>query len=461
MRQPHLSSAPVRALALAIALAACDSRTGEPPPTARDWDVVVVLLDALPASALGSYGYATDVSPNLDAFAAQSLRAEQAFSSASYTMASVASLFTSLGPATHGVVGLNSNVLREGFPTLAEQLARKGLATAAFSCNPHITREAGFAQGFEHFQHYDRDRFDAHTVPAALFDDVASWWRGAADRQRFLYVHLLPPHQPYDPPEPYLERFAPGVERELGLTNTLVELNERGAGALDAELLAGVRARYDAGLAYADAQFARLLDTLAAEGGLDEAAIVVLSDHGEAFGEHGRVLHGQEVFATTTRVPLLVKLPGAKPGVVPGLLRTRDLGPTLCELVDAPWPAREPAPHSFLEQLLDPASAEGGPSAISRSVGTQPLWALRDGAWTLVAHPSSGARHLFHRAADPGEFEDLAAREPERLERMAAELERRLEAERAAAPKAPRERVTNHLRAIRDLGYVGAFDGED
>ena len=84
----------------------------------------------------------------------------------------------------------------------------------------------------------------------------ATWWGGAADRQRFLYVPLLPPHQPYDPPEPYLERFAPGTERELGLTNVLVELNESGPGALDEKLLAQIRARYDAGVAYADSQCA-------------------------------------------------------------------------------------------------------------------------------------------------------------------------------------------------------------
>jgi len=453
-----LRRAPGLLLLAALALAGCGGDGVERPAGAEQWDVVVLLLDALPASALGCYGYERDVSPRIDAFAAGALRFEQAWAPASYTMASVASIFTGLPPATHGVVGLDSNVLRDELDCLAEALATGGMETAGFSCNPHITPEAGFGQGFEHFAHYDRDRFDVHAAPAPLLDDVERWWRERADRRRFLYVHLLPPHQPYDPPPPHGALFgADATDREEGMTDFLVELDDRREIVAGGPLATRIRARYDAGVHYADALAGELLDRLGADGGLERAAVVLLSDHGEAFGEHGRLLHGSTVFEEMTRVPLLVRLPGdaARAAVEPGVARTRDLAATLCALVGASWPAAELHGRSFLPRLLGTAD-DARPRAISRSVGNQPAWAIRDDRWTYVEHRASRTRLLFDRDEDPGELRNLAGADTkEVLWELAEALDRELAAARRAAPEGPREAVTTHLKAVRDLGYGG------
>ena len=184
---------------LALLLGACS----EPKRAASsDWDVLVVVLDALPAGHVGLYGYqpagydSPPITPEISAFAAglgahQTLIFDEAYSSASYTLASTASLFTGANPATHGVLGLSTNVLAEEELTLAETLRAAGFATCGLSSNPNISSEGRFNQGFDTFRHYFRDKFQRHTLPANFVADAGTWWRKQANERRFLYAHLL------------------------------------------------------------------------------------------------------------------------------------------------------------------------------------------------------------------------------------------------------------------------------
>ena len=422
------------------------------------WDLLVVVLDALPASAVGCYGAPRDVTPELDRFAAGALRFENAFASASYTLTSVASVFTGATPMAHRTLGLRTNVLGREHRTLAEALREAGFRTAGISCNPHVTREAGFAQGFERFDYHARDRLDRHTVPEAARADALAWWREHGEERRFLYLHLLPPHCPYDAPPPYDGEFgAAETERREGMQEFLRELNE-GTSYLreDDPAVRRIRARFDAGLSYADAVLGEILEELAAGGGLDRAVVVVLSDHGEAFGEHGRLLHGSTVFREMTRVPLIARWPGCAPGVRPGLVRTRDLAATLTALFGAPWPADGRAGEPFLAELLGPV--EPAPRlALSRSVGNLPVWALRSDRWTLVMQPSSGARQLFDRRSDPGELRDVADGHAREAGVLAERLAGLLKEHRALARRLRLEggEVRAHRESLEALGYFG------
>ena len=438
-------------------LAGCGDGGHEPiaPPDAHAWDVVVVVLDTLPAEAVGCYGRERDVTPRIDAFAAEAVRFDNAFASASYTLASTASLFTGLGPGAHRVVGLKSNLLDDGHVTLAERLARAGFDTAGFSGNAHVTREGGFGQGFAHFRYYDFDAGELHAVPGGFVDDVLAWWSEERDARRFLYVHLLPPHQPYDPPAPHDALFgAADVPREEGSTDFLIELDRSHTVTESDPVVARIRDRYDAGLHYADAVFGELVDRLDAAGARENAVVVLLSDHGEGFAQHGRLLHGTTPFQEMTQVPLIVRWPGAEPGVREGLVRTRDLAATLCELTDVPWLAGE-AGESFLAEVLDARRTQER-TVVSRTVGGTPMWSLRTNRWSLVEHRYSDTLLLFDRAADPEERIDVSERHPDVAAELSAELSRRIEEDRATASRLNVQggSVTAFESQLENLGYT-------
>lgn len=451
------------ALLLAIApLTACAPAEDAPDfatvdATARD--LVVVVLDALPATSVSSYGYGRATTPHLDALAARGVRFAEAHTTASYTLASTASLFTGMTPRGHGAQAEVGDVLGEDRVTLAEVLGARDFATLAFSLNPQVSRETGFAQGFDTFAYEPRDDFTYNQLPAGFLERVAQAWHARADERRFLYVHLLPPHVPYTPPPPYDELFgARDVDLAEGGQAALRELN-MGAVWLtpDDPRVVRAKARYDAGLVYADAQLAALLEALALE---DDAALVVLSDHGEAFGEHGRILHGSMASKEMIHVPLVLAGPGLAPAVRDDLVRTRDLAATLCEWLDVPWDARMAMGRSFLAARGLEADEVRG--ALSRSSGSAPIWALRTDAWTYVLHTASGREELYERASDPLEATNLAAA-PEHAatrDRLSKALAKALARERdIGARYAATERTDAHSAALEELGYV--TDAED
>jgi arylsulfatase len=423
-------------------------------------DVVIVVLDALRADALGCYGASLPTSPRIDAFAAESLLFEQAFAAASYTPASTASLFTGLTPAGHQVVGLEGEALPGEHVTLAETLAAAGFATAAFASNPYVSPAGGFGQGFAVFEHEHRDVFDRHAVPTTVLPDFLAWWRSHAGERRFAYVHVLPPHQPYDPPAPHAGLFGSDRSpREEGLHEFLTEHNRARDVEPGSDLALRLRARYDANVHYADAWFGELLAGIDAGGARERAAVLLTSDHGEAFAEHEALLHGSTAYTEMTRVPLVVRAPGLAPGRASGLVSTRDLAATLAEVLGLPWRSDGAAGRSFARLWIERGSPSGARVA-SRSVGNRPLWALRDERWTLVLQPASGHAELYDRLADPGERQDLAARAPERAAALAAELEALLASQRAVARAFPKPaEVEIDLDTLRDLGYVE--DAED
>ncbi len=449
-------------LALVFAISSCGA--DDQRPSSKDWSLVVIVLDALPASALGAYGRvvpgyeATPISPRIDAFARDAILFSDAWSSASYTLASTASVFTGTTPATHGVLGLNSNVLSPAHITLAEAFQGANFATAALSSNPHISQEGAFDQGFDLFRHYFRDVYDTHALPATFVTDAGSWWRHERGKQRFLYAHALPPHQPYDPPAPDSGMFgADGVDRLEGLTPFLTETTLRTDLQPNLPLVQRLRKRYDSGVHYADRIFGELLDELEGSDGtgLDQTVVVLLSDHGEGFAEHGSILHGNTVYPEMCRVPLLMRLPQGEARSVDSLVGTRDLAATLAELFDIAWAADSPGSKgtSFLARALGKAGSV--PPVLSRSVGDHPLWALRTEDFTLIKHKASGGFELYERGADSGERLNLAPTRAEQTAELNSELIQELELARQAGLSYPTAAVPRliHKDALEDLGY--------
>lgn len=453
---------------LGIALAACLSWLLPGCGADRDPNILVLVIDALRPDHLGCYGYQFETSPAIDALAARGVLFRDATSPSSYTRAAVPSIFASVLPGVHGVFAQGKRVeqLSDEFTTLAEFLQRRGYATAAWAPNPSLHRAFNFDQGFDHYD----DQFQLETLGAAEFETarrigerVLPWLRGNRERPFFAYLHYRDVHAPYVPPPPYDRMFeTPGVRRAL----TRVESNSQ-----PSDLRRPVRhrdldtylARYDGEIRYTDDHLARLLETLSAEGFLDNTAIFLTADHGESFLEHGSWTHGSGLYQELTAVPLVLALPGQKHAgrrvEVP--VHTIDIYPTVLELLGAEIPA-ELQGHSLFEAIEGRADA-GRPVFSEALVGRRhrptsfgQLVAVRSGGWKLIYNRRSRVSELYHLAEDPGEKHDLVGQEPARareLLALVAAQDRENAPRRHLAPgqEALPEDVVEGLRA---LGYL-------
>ena len=341
------SPARVSALALlALALGAGGCR--EPGPEAPPPNVLVLVLDTLRADRLGVYGNERGLTPFLDGLAGRGAVFANAYAASSWTVPSVASLFTSRYPSQHRVVDFES-VLADREITLAERLAAHGWATAGFTANFRLSEEFGYAQGFDTWQPLLL-LSGRSVVPgdlkarAGLVVDKALAWldaRGSQDPAPvLLYLHFLEPHPPYLPPEPQRGRFAgaapPGRDR-VGQPEADGSRRRRSRGAHRRRGVALLAALYDGEVAALDAALAGLFDALRRRRFLDDALVVVTSDHGEEFREHDDLLHGLTLFEESIRVPLIVLASGVAAGtVVQPPVSLVDVAPTLLDLLGLP-----------------------------------------------------------------------------------------------------------------------------
>ncbi len=255
-------------------------------------------------------------------------------------------------------------VLRDEEATLAEHLSSLGYETFAAIANPNGGAEQGMAQGFDVFlemfrpeESRDRagggaaaadDRDDYHVPKAEEYLDVVDAWIDARDSARppLFYLHFLEPHSPYTPPEPFRSRYLdPAYDGPFlaGDTETLVATMSAPEPPTAADVAAS-RALYDGNLAYVDHVLEQLFERLRAAGLYDNALIVVTSDHGEAFWEHGRWGHNDHLFEEMVGVPLVAKLPASHAAAeggrrIEGLASIVDVLPSVCAWLGLPLPA--------------------------------------------------------------------------------------------------------------------------
>ncbi|MEJ2085344.1 MAG: sulfatase [Acidobacteriota bacterium] len=407
-------------------------------------NVLVYLIDTLRSDRLGCYGYSRDVSPNIDAFATEATLFEQVVSQSSWTKASVASMFTGVWPPAHGATGWK-HILPEGFDTLAEILSAAGYQTVAFSGNPNVVEAYGMGQGFDEF-HRELKRTSED------FNRMAFEWFDRRDPERpfFLYLHTMDPHAPYEPPEPYRERLAPDADRMPGWQPSW---------KWPLEALPFLSNLYDAEVAFNDASFGALLDELRERDLYRNTLIVLVSDHGEEFKEHGRWRHGATLYAESLEVPMIVRLPGQSEGSrVATPVQQVDLMPTVLGALGLEVPEVVQG-----RNLLAAAAETGGearemPRIFSHlKLGKSPLfYSLMDGNWKLIRTESEdGVRvELFNWREDPGETQNLAEDYPVRAAWMLQTIQERLA---ASEPPTTREDETvdpELEESLEALGYL-------
>ncbi len=410
-------------------------------------NVLLLVIDALRADALGVNGYHLPTSPALDKLAADGVSFTAAFAPATWTRPSMATLMTSLYPPEHGLQAnleqregrFLTPVLEERFVTLAEAMQAGGYRTAAVVNQVHLQARFGFAQGFAAYKE------TRGLAAPGLRRELLARLGGPSDRPFFAYVHFLDVHWPYcsrlAPPE--IERFGGRMTAE-----------ERG-GKCDRERAAPAneqRPRYDAEVAFADDTIGRLMADLRQRGLYENTIVVVTADHGEAFGERGTFGHAGPPHLEQTRVPLLFRLPGGKPrpprllDVVVGLV---DVAPTLLELVGLP--ALLQAQGRSLAPLLR------GERLAERFVYSQGAGGLavrgHRWAWLKLA---DGTLEVYDRQRDPAERAPIQWACAGDCARLQPAAERYLRLARRVRPSG---RVTAPLSAedleeLRSLGYL-------
>ena len=326
-----------RPLAAVLLAVSCAAAAGCGRGAGKSGDVVLVTVDTLRADRIGLLGQTRDLTPEIDAFFADGAIYERAYATAAATSPSVVSLLTGKDPIEHGVRLLYQLVPSD--VTLVTERLPEPWQTAAFVSSAVVTNEAlGIADRFDHYddfvdeQELHRVNYErrAERTTAAVLD----WVEREADPERplFLWIHYIDPHGPYHAPEPF--RGTLDHEGHVPVELQRIPRYQRAPGVDDALDYVD---RYDEEIAYLDAQFGRLVAGLEKARGLDDALVLLTSDHGETLNEYERwFAHDWHVYEELIRVPLLVRGPGTRSGRSAAPVSNVDVAPTVLRHAGAP-----------------------------------------------------------------------------------------------------------------------------
>ena len=375
-------------------------------------NVIFILVDTLRADHLGTYGYGRPTSPNVDAFAQEAVKFEDARSQASCTFPSANSILTSRWPAAFLGQPNQALGIPEGIPSLAEILHTHGYRTVAVSASAVVRNTpsrfnptAGYGRGFDVFQE------DCVWKSAACVNRQAAPFLKQGEQPLFLYIHYIDPHGPYGPPKIWRPKFATGQSEKrwvrFGDPNPIGDWLYKGKenpGVTPADLQ-GLQDLYDEEIAFFDSRFAGLLESLRSSGLMEDSIVVFASDHGEEFLEHGHIKHCRTVFDNSIRVPLLLKIPGVDAKTVSAPVQNLDLVPTILDYLGIGTGG-----FVFEGQSLRPV-LEGQDRAELQYALQGTFRSASDGRYKLIQDLDAGTSTLYDLDADPGEKSDVLRRE--------------------------------------------------
>ena len=480
---------PLLLASAALALAGC----GDPPVPDRP-NVLVISVDTLRADALGCYGAEHPTSPNIDALAADGVLCVNAVSTTSWTLPAHVSMLTGLDISAHGMCDervLSASHKQGVRPPLkgdfvSQSFQRAGYRTAGLYTWKYLEPRFGFGLGFDDWrrvgstifsndelrERYERLRdagdeeavrrwaeespqdFDLQAPTNQVVVDEALAWldeggHGAEGGEPFfLFLHLFDVHDEYVAPPPFDTRFdtdydGPVDGRKVTSPDSLVDEH------MPARDLDNLRSRYLGEVAWTDHQLGRLFDELERRGLTEDTLIVLTSDHGEEFFEHGKKAHRTQLYRESVQVPLIFSWPGGLPSGlrVDGVTGIVDLAPTLAALADIPGPEavcgtdlsavlRGEAPNeerAYLSELLVFRGKSNSPEHhLSIHLGDEHLVRRRSSKGTFELH-------RYDRAADPLELGPGERHGPgtpafQRFTELLAPLRDRAQAARDASP---------------------------
>ena len=425
------------ALLVAVILACLAINCGKEAPQIN---LVLIGVDTLRPDHLGCYGYDRATSPNIDRLAEGGVLFENVMSPCPWTLPSFATIFTSLYPSQHGAMG-SRTAMREGFPTLASLLMEYGYATGAIINAPYLKGKFKMDRGFDFYYMTPPEGRDADGTT----EDALRWIDDNSAGPFFMFAHYFDPHIPYAPPAPYDSIFDPdytGKVRKPYNPKWLPRARLHGLKMvtnLKQADMDHIEALYDGEVAFTDAAIGDLIDGLEARGLTNNTLIVLLSDHGEEFFEHGGFEHGHSLFNELLRASFILSLPGriSEGRRLPGQVRLVDVMPTLLDLLGIECESH--LEGRSLAGMLGSAGGNrerggSGPGGEARTAGEARCLFPHDFAyaeallyggeqksltaypWKLIYGMQEEETSLFNLEDDPGEQQNLAGGPDESLE---------------------------------------------
>jgi len=419
-------------------------------------DVLVVLLDAARADAFTPWGGPYET-PAIAALAASGTRFAAARAPSSWTGQSVPAIFTGLYPDSIGIEHWGSR-LPPTVPTLAELFADAGYRTVLWTQHPFYQSHRELQRGFEQVT------FGSHTDRESLpgRDELL-----AGDRPVFAFVHLMPPHTPYDPPAPFAGSLTGWFPGEIDVSAKALNQfpRRRDPEELSADELRYIRERYLENAAFADDLVARILAVFHDAGRLDDALVVIVSDHGEAFLEHSRFLHGLHVYGEFLHVPFVIRWPRGIPGMAPVVERPVslvDLAPTL---VDAMLLGQGIGfqGRSLIPEIRGEAAASDALFAYCRGNSDgkrppKPRSMFESAGWKVVLDELEMEPRLYLKSSDDAESKDLSDRLPNQallmLQAVRMQRELNLGIRDGLGGSGDQELDADTIERLKALGYL-------
>lgn len=451
-------------------------------------NVILLTIDTLRADMLNCYGYNTPLTPNIDRLAASGIRFEQAISGGSWTQAAFPVIMTSSYAAMYG--GCLGQLASER-PSPVETLAAHGYTTGGFSTNPHLSPATGYDRGFHHFSdlvpaeldprlrrikggqrllrtpllHYGLRLIGNRMRPARLYNSAAEVtdsvcrWLNTVKTPFFAWVHYMDLHWPYHLEEALTHpRDIAQAWQDLAIMHGRSNFNGNEP-ITDAQRQHFI-GLYEQSLQYLDTQIGRLMGYLDKVGYDSNTMIILLSDHGEEFLDHGRWGHWESnLHDEILRVPLMIRMPGWSGGqVIQRQVRLLDLMPTILDLCSCPLPI----------DLM--------------GVSLVPLWTQRETEYQVEVSISEMRRDPWHRIAvrteafkyiwdskrpnqpdlydlraDPGEKQNVRDQFPHEVSQFQTSVEAHRLRVAATEPAIAVPKVTldeEVASRLRDLGYL-------
>lgn len=459
-------------------------------------NVLLYVVCTLRPDHTSVYGYQRDTTPFLKRLSASGVVFNDCQSQAPWTKPSVASLLTSLHAYTHGLVN-DEDTIPRGAITMAEQFRRSGYITASIVANPFAGRTSGLDRGFDYMMEYPvvqrhrTDAVDRGTDSAAINRVILPWLDRRRDEPFFLFVLSTDPHAPYRPPADFERKFGdPGDTTAFNRTyGMLRDIRAYGGGATvtRAEMVAnGIEPdryissavmRYDAEIAHNDKSIELLIGKLRQIGVLDNTLVVIASDHGEEFWEHGLGAHGHSLYSELIHTVLMMWNPRLVPAArrVSEPVDLTDVMPTVLELTGVPQPPT--LQGQSLVPLLKGERFERKGVMISTKFalpkakpgGGVPenltdTFARIDPLWKLIYRAQAGRAglkevELYDHRRDAADLHDVAASHPDLTGKFKVQIDGWVEAQRLVrkqlGPRGTTKIDTQMLERLRSLGYLG------
>lgn len=394
-------------------------------------NLILISLDTCRADRLSCYGHPRQTTPHIDAVAREGILFENAVSPVPITLPAHSSILTGTIPPYHGVHDNINYRLGDSNVTLAEVLRENGYRTAAVIGAFVLDSQTGIDQGFDSFD----DRLipggaSAGRRPERRAEEVSrlanAWLSENSSTPFFLFLHYYDPHDPYTPPEPFASTFADDP--------------------------------YAGEVAYTDQAVGQVMKKLEDLDLYDSSIIIIVGDHGESLGEHGESTHGYFVYHSTTKVPLIVKLPGRRRARrVDQTVSLVDILPTVLSQLNLPLP------ETLQGEDLSPLFSNDVPDRKPRHIYSESMLATKYDCNSLLAvetrdwkYIQTSRPELYDLRVDPDELHNVLDEQPgragflqERLRSMLAEHSRVGRGESTASLDA------ESLARLRSLGYTG------